>query len=377
MKTVLFLFAAALPAVGLGQMVFEPLSVHPGNVSRDGEFLLALEDRWINGCGGQVSASVGAERIELLATSASEQGVVCPQVFEPFADLIRPRAAFDGVFADEVAVSYDFIGPDGERAQRSSLVIRFSDEPNPTVLVETGSWITDALQSSGLFVDQQDGLFSANLADYANGTGAWFFGAAPVNGDTVIAEISRYGTIQCVTAPCDRAAPVASGTLLAVLRDSNDMLVKYQGILENTDLQDQAMVYQRLDLDRAGSLQGAPDLEGQWIIGVGPGNDGGLASTFGVYDLSAGDTRPVGGLETITFAARDVNRLDDSLQADFFIQCQDARPVDGELNCATRDFNLVDEDCVGLFPFAAAGLRRVRGIVSCAGVNGDFVMVRR
>ncbi|MEM9530431.1 MAG: hypothetical protein AAGA23_05900 [Pseudomonadota bacterium] len=74
---------------------------------------------------------------------------------------------------------------------------------------------------------------------------------------------------------------------------------------------------------------------------------------------------------------RNVNRLDAFAEPDFLIQCQDSRPVDGDLACSTTELNLTDDGCVGFFPFASAGLRRVSGDASCGNATGTFLMFKR
>ncbi|MEM7707193.1 MAG: hypothetical protein AAF358_16675 [Pseudomonadota bacterium] len=371
----------AMAATSNAQLAFDPLTVHPANVAREGQFLLVIEDSWQNGCQGQIDTTVSAERIEVVATSDQSDSQACTTAFVPFVDLINPRDEFTGEFGAEVAVEYVFVAPDGTREVRDQETVSFGSGLNPTSQVESGSWVTDALQSSGLFIDQQEGLFSANLADYANGTGTWFFGAAPVEGNVVIAELSQFGTVQCVTDPCNRAAAIDSGRLLAVLEGQNSLLVKYRSILEESDLEQAALRYTRLDLSRAQGLGGVPDLTGRWIIGVGPEVDVSvgepIVSSFGVFDLTVIDDGPATSLSSTSFGARDINRLDDSNIPDFVIVCQDARPVDGDLACTTADLTLGEPDCVAEFPFSAAGLNRIEGVASCGSGQGQFVMERR
>lgn len=371
----------AVAASSHAQLIFDPLTVHPANVAREGQFLLVLEDSWQNGCQGQIETTVSADRIEVVANSEQSGSQVCTTAFVPFIDLINPRDEFAGEFAAEVTVEYIFVAPDGTREERDEATITFGTGVNPTAEVESGSWVTDALQSSGLFVDQQEGLFSANLADYANGTGTWFFGAATVEGDVVIAELSQFGTVQCVTDPCDRAAAIDSGQLLAVLEGQNSLLVKYRSILEDPSLEQGALRYTRLDLSRAQGLGGVPDLTGRWIIGVGPDTGAAVAepisSSFGVFDVVLIDDGPATSLSSTSFGAFDINRLDDSNIPDFVIVCQDARPVDGDLACSSTDLTLGGPDCIAEFPFSAAGLTRIEGFASCGSGQGQFVMERR
>lgn len=379
MKTVIVAIALVLSLAANAQLAFQPLSLHPANIGADSEFLVAIEDRWNNGCGGDISLEVTASRIEVVATSVSDQaGVVCTAEVLPFSDLLRPRASFAGDFADTVMVEYFFEHPDGVREIRSSIALTFNEEGNAPMNVETGAWISPGLESSGLFVDQQGPLFSANLADYFQGTGTWFFGAATVSGDTVIAELSRFGTIVCVTAPCPRAASLSTGTLLAVLKARNRMLVKYEGVLDSDVSSQGAYDYQRIALSSASRLSGVPDLAGQWIIGLASGSPGGLGSGFAEYQITLTNSDPVGGLETTTFAARNSNRVDDSLQPDFVIECQDAQPVDGDLACSSSELNIQDTptNCFATFGYDAVGLRRVTGQARCGASIGDFVMVR-
>ncbi|MDJ0654415.1 MAG: hypothetical protein QNJ40_09700 [Xanthomonadales bacterium] len=377
MKTILLLLALLAPMTAGGQLLFEYLRVHPENVAPDGPFLLTVEDWWQNGCQGRVRVDVSADRIQVEAVSEPLGDVACTEALVPFVDLVNPRASFNGEFSAEIAIDYVFVAPDGQRQTRAQRILAFGDGVNATSRVETGSWITNELESSGLFVDQQENLFTALLADYANGTAAWFYGAAAVEGNIVIADISRFGLIQCITAPCARAAPLESGTLLALLENENSLLVKYQNVLEARELEDRALRYRRFDLARSHPVDGVPDLVGEWIIGVSQGGNEGPASVFGAYEIAFLSNAPVGGLTTTTFGARDVNRLDDSTIPDFVIECQDARPVDGGLECRSTSLGLDERDCMGFFPFAAAGLQRVRGTALCGTVEGDFLMLKR
>lgn len=374
MKSILLpALALMLPGLSPAQLLFEPVTIHPEAPAPGETFLIKLEDSWLNGCQGGIEVEASSDVIEIVAESASDSGVGCTQALVPFLDLFASDDLLAEAFASEVLITYTFVSPDGSQTVRAQTTLNFSSEESSPVIVETGSWVSDGLENSGLFVDQQGSIFSANLADYANGTGSWFFGAGIVRGDSVVLELSNYAEIRCVTAPCSRSAPLTTGRMLAVLEDRSSLVVKYDGLLEVPDLARQAFRYRRLDLASPAANTGAPDLVGRWVLGASAGKD--MFSEFGEYVITLRNPDPTDSIETTTFAVVNVNRPANS-EPDLLIRCQDARPVDGGLECFTQNWQVDQLVCDARFAFSAVGLREVIGSGTCGTQDIDFRMYR-
>ena len=166
--------------------------------------------------------------------------------------------------------------------------------------------------------------------------------------------------------------------MLAVLFARNRMLVKFVGVLDSDPAMVGAFHYHRLNLSSPSSRTGVPDLVGRWVIGLASGSSEGLASGFAEYELFRMGPESQGALATTIFSARNINRLDDSLESDFDFACQDLRPIDGGLVCTSTELNIpgTAANCISSFSFDEVGLRRVAGQARCGNSIGDFIMVR-
>ena len=272
-----------------------PFQIFPDQVHRDGPLLILLADTWPSGCGGTVSVETTAEVIELIATSASSD--FCPAAVTTLYELIDPLVSNEGVrLADTVTVNYRL---DGEF--RFSRQLSFAEQPNTTVKLQTGSWGSE-LANHGLFLDRQGDVLTAAMFDYdSEGQATWYYAVGRIDGTAYSADLIRYAEIQCVAAPCSRAAPQRMGRINLIFPYENLLVGSYLDALESPLAQLYGtMSYQRLQFDRSAGLppgefccQTIPDLAGVWLGGI-PG-DGALADDLGILTIRYAGPDSLGG----------------------------------------------------------------------------------
>ncbi|MEM9301374.1 MAG: hypothetical protein AAGE01_04645 [Pseudomonadota bacterium] len=356
----------ALPLSALAQFAFMPVKAFPERPAADGPFLLLIEDRWNDACGGSLELDAQSDEIIVTATLASPLlGAACAQVVVPFRSLLNPRAAAPDVdFGEAVTVIYRFDAGNGP-VERARIGVSFGSEP-PAATAQTGGWISDALPSSGFFVDQQGDVMTVLVADYdEDGVGTWHYAAGRLNGSAFSAPAQRFGEIVCITASCPRAAPLSEGRIDIAINARDELLVAFEGVLLSGRYDEsEAYRYRRLDFERDPALAVSdlplPDLAGTWVAGV-PGVDGDPGG-FGSVDII------FEGIEE-TAIPRHVFRASPRLGEDgpsFTIVCTDDRPVDGTLGCSIDDFAYGTENCVtDRFAFEAVGHERLSVPASC------------
>jgi hypothetical protein len=185
--TALFLGFAALctsisPSTALAQLILpDRMIIHPYYPSSNGPFLVEIRDEWPNACGGTVSVQVSAERVQILARETV--GPVCAQVITPFRALInvREQAPEGTVFGSHVLVRYDYSNGQTQQS-RQVRDVSFDEFTLDQIVLQSGSWVTPELESSGLFIDQQGDLLTAALFDYdENGRASWHYGVGRVD----------------------------------------------------------------------------------------------------------------------------------------------------------------------------------------------------
>lgn len=331
----------AMLCAGAAQASFlrDSVTVHPEVIKRGSSFLLLVEDSWSSGCGGQLSFTATPTRIEILAFEAARPNVGCTAVQVPFSELIDARAALapGSDFAPTLEVRYSKRF-EGLRDDVETDVISFSAEAAAPLALESGSFVSALLPLSGLFIDQQDGTLSTSLSEYdAEGRGSWFYSAGKANGNAYIGDLRSYRKIQCVSAPCPRAAPDKIGQVLMVVRDQNNISIKYRGVLSGAEASLNLVSYHRFDFARSATLPSAdqvgfqlPELEGDWIGGIlsTPNSESALGQLRIRYQGSNNER----GFPTYVFNAFAQGPRASSLPQ-FSIQCSDARPVDGLIGC--------------------------------------------
>lgn len=374
----LFLLLSTATLGARAQLASEPLKIFPAAPVADRPFLLLVEDAWLDGCGGAVSMTVSTERIQVVSKLASpDLDVACTAVLLAFKQVLNPRAAAPEVdFGEQVTIEYFYDAGTGPEL-RASRTIAFGEGSLPPTTVQTGGWVTPELESSGLFIDQQGETLTALLAEYdANGQATWYYGAGRVNGSAFSARLESFGEIVCVTEPCDRAAPADGGRVDIILRDRDELVVAYDGVLTSGRVnEDQAFVYSRLRFERAEALSELavpiPDLTGRWVAGVGGVN--GRPDDYRSVEIAFDRVTMDGGIPRFVYRATPLDDRDDETRA-FEVVCADERPVDGIRSCKLAEFAYAEGDCRASFEFAAAGYARVRAAASC---DNTFVLETR
>lgn len=373
-----------LASLAQAQLSFDPVTVHPPNVGLESPFLVLIEDAWADGCGGSVETRVDANTIEIVGTLASPiLGRVCTSVITPFKQLVNPRSvAGERVdFADTITINYLVNNGNGPQL-RFTRQLSFDESNNQPMRVQTGSWTTSKLGSSGLFIDQQGGTLSAALLDYGvDNLASWYYSAGAVNGNVYIAEMASFGLINCVTTPCPRAAPVDQGSVNVLLRGANEMLVGFEGIAFPSSFLEgntEAIVYARLDFARSPGLPAddghgnlLPDLAGDWVGGVG--GAGLSADDFRALTIVYAGADETPGLERHTFEAYLTAEASiGNVEPEFLLVCEDLRPVDGAVGCRLEGYRYAQQVCNSFFPYAAVAEERVVADAMC-GVTADVI----
>ncbi|MEM9301010.1 MAG: hypothetical protein AAGE01_02810 [Pseudomonadota bacterium] len=254
------------------------LRILPASPTVELPFLVVVEDAWPTNCAGAVSLTVEADTIELVATPAEESpGETCAPTPLPFARVVNPGAdAPDVAFAEAVQVRYLF-ATDAGLELRAEQEFRFTHEaPEQFPPIATGSRVSNQLESSGLFLEQQGQTLTALLADYAeDGSAVWYYAAGPLVGLAFTAPLQRLAAADCPAPPCARAMPVDVGRVdLAFVDvgslDGGRVLASFADVaLAGQAETGDAFDYRRFRFHRDPSLSGLdpalPDLNGRWI----------------------------------------------------------------------------------------------------------------
>jgi len=377
----------AISGATSAQALDQHISLHPQHIARDANFLILLEDTWPDGCGGRVTVTAQANLIDVLAVAAGpEANRPCTQALVPFKELIEPRLALaQGVeFAATVRVEYRFDSGGGAQLIQSEALV-FSDAANAAIEVDTGTWSTPALENSGLFIDEQDGLLTAALFDYSGeGRSTWFYTGSMSNGSVFIAPIFSYSTVVCVAAPCPRAVPTSEGRVRMLMLDRSRMLVYFDDVLADS-AGGEVLDYRRLDFERSEALVEVdlkvPDLIGHWVGGVsgslGTEHAERSAGEFGEWWIHYSGSPLVSGLTEHVFAAYSqplpppVPNAIPPAPA-FSIVCADRTAADGRKECLVEGFPHPSGGCSASFPFDAAGTARLSAAADCGDSGRAF-----
>ena len=372
----LFLLSLLLPTAATAQLLAEFVSAHPERITPDGAFLLLIKDRWTDGCRGTVEVDVTEQRVEVTGILASPSlQTACTQAVVPFEEIVNVRSiAPDVRFADPVTVSYRFDAGSGAE-ERMTINVSVDDAPLPGTTVQNGSWVTESLESSGLFIDQQGEILTAFLAEYTtDGLPVWHYASGRVEGSAFSAPMQRFSEIECVTSPCSRVALDREGRIDMVLLGRDALTVDYEGVLEGRGAAiEDALAYERLRFTRSEELEDlplrVPDLVGEWVAGVHRG-----AGTSGAYLSVRIDLDRVndatGATPAVVFVATDLGSLDAEPAPTFEIVCADNRAFDGFESCQVVGFPSSGGSCAASFLFREVGVDRVSARASCEGDPG-------
>jgi hypothetical protein len=376
-----FVLTSLLAAAAHAGLRFDPLSVHPAKPQSGQPILLLLQSSWNDGCGGALEVRVSSERIDVFQIPNSAPGRICTQAVVPFDALINPQEslAASARFASRVEVRFFRRNFSLTDELLDTDIVEFSATPPMPSNVLSGSFSARSLDTSGLFVDQQEGVISTLLSDYDDqGRSSWRFGAGKMHGDVYIGELSRFQQIRCVTAPCPRAIADAVGKINLLALNANELLVSFRNALSPDVSGSATYRYERLVFNRPAILPGAdsadswiPDLVGEWLLGVTGTNK--ESADFKRYRINY-----IGRVFTDTnILDRRFNVVSTTNPADFFaIICRDDRPVDGDLRCRLSNYRALQRSCAVSFEPTAVTPGNVRIAASCEALETEFVMQR-
>ena len=382
-KTNLLMLALLMSGTAFAGLRLDPVRVFPEAPQRGQPVLLLVESMWPNGCGGKLETQVFANRIEIIAKPNRNPSVVCTQALVPFTELINPAPLLPAnvAFADRVSVRYLVRGEGASDQLMDEDVINFGATAPARAALLSGSFSSNSLALSGLFLDQQEGVISTLLSDYdERGSSSWRFGAGVLHGNVYVGDLTRYQQIVCVRAPCPRATPSSTGKISLLLLNQNEVIARYQDAL--TPELDGSYRYQRMVFTRAATLPGPqqeeswlPDLVGEWLVGV-TGNQRENAA-FKRYRIEyLGRSQVDARSFDRRFAAVSLTDLNDT----FAINCSDARPVDGTISCNLRDFPALARRCDASFEPSSVALGQLRIPATCTRVGDvlatEFLMQR-
>ena len=367
----------------------DPLTIHPQNVRAGQDFLIHVNSAWNNGCRGEIIAEITSDSIDLTADPFGRvAGAVCTQEIVPFHDLINPYDLVDDGFrfANNVNVTFSFIGDDGQKRLIASKTLNFTDQVNSIKSAESGFWVSQELAFSSLTIDQQNGMLSLALSDFEQeGQSVWYFAAGPVNGNVFSGTMYSYNSnVVCVTEPCPRAGIGKNGRVYMLINERNEVIAKYIGLLDrNLFGDDLTTVYQRLELQPNPELPKdpvvVPDLTGAWVVGVESDTD---IAEFAKYTISyGGESIDASGLISYVFSASITNSVSTRIEADFTISCVDQRPLDGPLDCEVNGLQYKNSACAIRFPFSSVANNGVSAAADCSGAldarnDTRFIMYR-
>ncbi|MEM9300526.1 MAG: hypothetical protein AAGE01_00360 [Pseudomonadota bacterium] len=342
----------------------------------DQDFLILIQDEWLDGCLGTVEMSITAEKIAIFARAANPPpGVGCTDAPVPFRRIFNPRAAAPGFdFGEALFVEYFFDAGDGPEL-RSGYAGNFRTDSAGTFPVQTGSWVTPGIASSGLFIDQQRDIMTALLADYdEDGKAVWFYGAGRVTGSAFSAPLQRFDEVDCVTEPCERVAAGETGRIDIVMRGFDEIVVAVDGLPLSARIdQTEARVYQRLPFSRDAALAATPpelpDLTGRWLVGIR--SDLGRPEDYRPYDIAFDRVGRIDDRTGYFFLAREVGGMEEPRT--FELICVEAEGLSAPGSCVIADYvddgpnrcTLVDVN------WRRVGIERAHGQASC---NSNFIL---
>lgn len=370
------------------------ISVHPEHVAPHEPFLILLDEDYSTNCNVEFSVRISPESIDLVNTQVF--GLPCPPTLGPaqkrlFNPLDMVEEGYE--FAAEIEIRFLSERPDATIQIMAFELLRFAESDNLTKQVQTGSWIRQTLAQSGLFIDQQADVLSFALLDYAQDGGPlWLFSAGPVRGDAYISDLVSYAEIACETGGCDRASPIQSGRIYAVLDDRNSIVVAIEhaflseavghlGPWDDSIAANRAFDYQRLDFQRHPTLASGqaprgftlPDLVGTWVGGTTGSpkrapNLNPLRISYAGRDLDP-------PIERHTYRVFGTTPKRPGAQFDpdavlFNIVCADT-----ELEpptCFLQGYQTHGGDCSSDFKFGAVGAERLSAAATCSDRNGVY-----
>jgi hypothetical protein len=359
---------------------FDPVSVHPAKPQTGQPILLLVQSRFSNGCGGSLDVRVSPERIDI--TQIPRTGVeICAAVISPFDVLINPqdRLAAGASLASRVEVRYFIRNASGTDELADTDTVEFGNAAPAVSNVFSGSFASERLSVSGLFVDQQEGVISTMLTDYdEQSRNSWRFGAGKMHGNVYVGELSRFQQIRCVTVPCARAVADAVGKIYMIALGPNELFVSYRNALAPDVSGSGTYRYTRLTFNRPTTLPGAesldawiPDLEGEWLAGVtGTSQDNADFKRYRIRYLGRPLIDPV-SLDRRFIAQAVTNSVDS-----FEIICRDERPVDGTFVCRLNNYRAMARACEADFAPSVVTLGNLRTDAECNAVATEFVMQR-
>jgi hypothetical protein len=378
------LLASVLLSHASAGQLFDPITVHPAEPQRGQPVLIKVESFWPSGCGGSISVEAAANRVDVVLDSGQPSDRLCTSVIVPIVELINPADFLpNGArLSDEVEVRLLRRNSSNSAPEKiDEDRISFTANAPKAKRLPTGSFSSAELETSGLFLDQQDSMLSTLLSDYdTQGKASWRFGAGSMHGDVYVGSLPRYQQVQCITAPCPRAAPADDAKINVLVLNPNELVVSYRNAL-SPGLRS-TYRYQRLVFNRAAELPNVsaedgwvPDLGGTWLIGVlGTSSSNAELRRFEVKYLGAVDNDS--GLNRRTFFAQSGQSRSDN----FSIVCTDARPVDGIIDCRIESFLAQLGTCETSFEPVDVAADQVRATANCgkdnASVETEFFMQR-
>lgn len=375
-----FLLASMLSGIVNAGIRFDPVSVHPAKPQSGQPILLLLRSYWNNGCGGTLDIRVSAERIDIFQIPKNSPGVFCSDALVPFAELINPQENLTAntQFAGRVEVRLFSRNSSVIDQLLDSDIVEFTPSAPASSNVVSGSFASETLDISGLFLDQQEGVLSTLLSDYdEQGRSSWRFGAARMHGDVYVGDLSRYQQIRCITAPCPRAVAESVGKINLIALNANELFVSYRNAL-SPDASSATHRYQRLIFNRAATLPSVqsadawiPDLVGEWLVGV-------TGNRLENADFKRFHIRYIGQpLADPGSFDRRFSAVSATNPADFFeIVCRDDRPVDGVQACRLHNYRALQRSCSASFLPTEVTLANVRIAASCDSLATELVMQR-
>jgi hypothetical protein len=348
------------------------LQIYPESIQQGSPFLLSIQDTF-GGCGGSLRMEVTRSRIEVIAEDRIAEA--CPRIVIPVSRLYNPRASLPaGIdFDARIDVVYSKRTSGGTSTETES--VTFVGEPEAPIMLDSGSFITTALEASGLYLDQQGKTLTLTLNDYENGRGTWFFGSGQLNGNVFIGQLSSFNEIVCIRAPCPRSAPARSGDVMAVFLSQQEVIASFSASL-NPNFADQVFEYQRFEFapttlpsPPATSFK-LPDLSGKWIGGLSSTESNrGMFTDFSIRYRGQDDSR---GLTDYYFDAIPIPATGGS-QPIFTVRCADERPVDGIVGCSIEDYQpRVGLSCDSSFSPGEVGPKSLTVAMSCSERESSF-----
>ncbi len=376
---ILFIFASLFSAAAVAGFRLDPVSVHPANPQIGKPILVLVRYAWSDGCLGTLDVRVNPSRIDIIQIPNNVPSNVCTQALVPYEEIFNPQDYLDANarFENQVEVRFFRRNFDLTEELLDTDTVRFGSIAPQSSAIPSGSFSTQSIGYSGLFVDQQEDLFSAVLSDYdQQGRGSWRYAAGKMHGDVYLGDLSSYHQVQCVQAPCPRAVPDSTGRINIVVLNPNEMVVSYRNALAGDVPSNSTHFYTRLIFNRADSLPGPdsgyawlPDLVGEWLVGVTGTNQ--ENPEFKRYRIS------YSGIDVINPMNRNFNVRSAINESDSFrIVCSDDRPVDGEINCNIDTFQSLTRRCSARFSPTDVTHGNARFPATCDSLETEFILQR-